>query len=559
MECPSCRQDLSRFEYIYRYCPLCNHPLPGRLIAGAGGVRAPARETKVREGFDNRVYEESPRAEPDPPFQVYWREESYKASRSNALEVGMEPAAEIARLSVKARFLSLGFVVEREPLSLVRKNTPLYFNFEPGTAGKHIVRLSIVCFDPKGNPTVFDTEDFILRVDETREPAGHTTYNIGDIFSTSEVSLGTKAKERRGSREEDAPMARLEVIYNDAETRSMRRGILIGELMTEAKELYEEGSGLIKASGRAQERKGKGLPEAFDLLTRAKERCVQVRQEDPGHEESLRYIGRIKEILAGPMNGGNDTAEKPHRTFKSCILHVPGGERDRNIFLFSKDRILIGKDESNDIATPGIEYISRVHALIKVNRYGEFFVRDVGTDGKGSRNGTFMNGRDGRIAPDRDYPIRDGTILNLGASLGLFCQFFFGPAKAMPEGPSRAECVTVTGERTDTLFGIDKWGVVNAVKIKAGNPNIKDEYVILMREITLGSRNTNGVVIKGKRVSDIHARLFYRDGLYMIEDLNSLHGTWVNGTKLEPRAEYLLLENALIDLGDATIRVELKS
>jgi pSer/pThr/pTyr-binding forkhead associated (FHA) protein len=97
------------------------------------------------------------------------------------------------------------------------------------------------------------------------------------------------------------------------------------------------------------------------------------------------------------------------------------------------------------------------------------------------------------------------------------------------------------------------------VKIKAGNPSIRDEYVILMREVTLGSRSTNGIVIKGERVSDIHARLFYRDGLYMIEDLNSLHGTWVDGTKLEPRAEYLLLENAHIDLGDVALKVELRS
>lgn len=86
---------------------------------------------------------------------------------------------------------------------------------------------------------------------------------------------------------------------------------------------------------------------------------------------------------------------------------------------------------------------------------------------------------------------------------------------------------------------------------------IKDEYIILLREVTLGSISTNGIVIKGDRVSDIHARILYRDGIYMIEDLNSLHGTFVNGLKLDPGTECGLTEDAVITIGDTEIGFEL--
>jgi len=45
------------------------------------------------------------------------------------------------------------------------------------------------------------------------------------------------------------------------------------------------------------------------------------------------------------------------------------------------------------------------------------------------------------------------------------------------------------------------------------------------------------LVLVGARVSPMHAEIFYRDGCYFIQDLGSLHGTYVNGQKVGGIAE----------------------
>ena len=554
MECPSCRQDLSRFEYIYRYCPLCGDPLPDEVTAGKGeGSDSIAWEEESREPFQEDLSGEEAR----PPFDVYWKEEVYEAKKSNTMEIDFRPARGLKNVSIRARFPSMGITAERETLPFAGKSSRVYFHFRPETAGKHIAGFFIVCRDAKDNPTVFETDDFTFRVEDYDGGEKHTTYNVGDIISAGEVFLGPKEKETPASGEKESPMVKLDVIYNDAETRRLRTEMRVTAMMAEAKELYQEGTALIEAIPHAPGAKARTTGTALDLLARARERFIQVRQESPDHEESLGYLEKIKEFLAGSSVREDTLVNVPHRKFDSCVLRVAPGEAGRNIFLFSKERILIGKDESNDIVMGDMGYISGTHALIHVTRSGEFRIRDVGTEGKGSKNGTYLNGKDARIEPNKDYSLYDGTIVNLGKSLGLFCRFLWGPGKGRPDYPAREECVTVTGEQTDTCFGIDKWGIVNAVKLSSGGSVKRDEYIILLREITLGSINTNGVIIKGEGISDIHARILYRDGTYMIEDLNSLHGTFVNGLKIEPGTECALTENAAITIGDTEIGFEL--
>lgn len=561
MECPSCRQDLSRFEYIYRYCPLCGDPLPDEVAAGKGdGSDSVAPEEVVEEVPGADLIGESAGDRTGPPFDVFWKEEVYEAKKSNTLEIDFRPGKTLKNVSIRARFPSMGITAERETLSFAGKSSRVYFHFRPETAGKHIGGLFIVCRDAKDNPTVFETEEFTFKVGEYGGDEKHTTYNVGDIISAGEVFLGPKETPAAGSGEKESRMVKLDVAYNDEETRRLRAEMRVNAMMADARKLYEEGAALVEAIPRAQGPKVRISGAALDLLAKARDRLVQVRQENPGHEESLAYLEKIREFLAGSQVREDVVVKKaPHGKSDSCVLRVTLNGAARNIFLFSKERILIGTEESNDIVIKDISYISGIHARINVSRSGDFRIRDIGTEGKGSKNGTYLNGKDKRIVPNKDYPLHDGTIVNLGKSLGLFCRFLWGPGKGMPEQPGKQPCVTVTGERTDTCFGIDKWGIVNAVKLSSGGSVIKDEYVILLREVTVGSLNTNGIVVKGEEVSDIHARFLYRDGVYMIEDLNSLHGTLVNGMKLDPGTECALTEDAVITIGDVEIGFEVSA
>jgi pSer/pThr/pTyr-binding forkhead associated (FHA) protein len=556
MECPSCWEDLSGFEYIYKFCPLCNARLPDTIIATAKNRQTIVKETGAGDLRGDAPDERNPEAEPDPPFQIYWKDELYRAGTGNTFEFVFEPSEELRNVAVRGELLSLGLTLDRQALPHVRKRTPLRLFFRPEIPGRHVARLHIVCHDSKDNPTVFETEDFVFVVEKEKEPETHTTFNIGDIISVGEVTLGT-GKPKQPSASEGYRMAGLDILYNDMETRRLRTGFLISQIMTEARKLYEEGALLLEASGRSSCRRSGGTDGARDLLNRAKQCFVRIRQKDPDHEESLRFIGKINDLIP-PRPEGGQREDSPERMFDSCLLHLDDHGSRRKVFLFSKETIGIGKDGANDIVIPHIDYISQTHARIRVNKLGEFFIRDTGTDGKGSRNGTFLNGSKDRLAPQKDCPLRDGTIINLGQSLGLFCQFLWGTGKGGTDHHGRGQCITVTGEPSDTCFGIDKWGIVNGVKLKMGNIALKDEYVILLREITLGSRNTNGIVVRGDRVSDIHARIFYRAGQYLIEDLNSLNGTFLNGDRLDPGFEYPLTELSDIIVGDTKIRGELR-
>jgi sigma-B regulation protein RsbU (phosphoserine phosphatase) len=63
---------------------------------------------------------------------------------------------------------------------------------------------------------------------------------------------------------------------------------------------------------------------------------------------------------------------------------------------------------------------------------------------------------------------------------------------------------------------------------------------------TIGRHADNHLVLRDNRASRSHARIIAEDGSYVIEDLNSRHGTWVNGEQV---ARHVLRNSDRIDLG----------
>lgn len=62
----------------------------------------------------------------------------------------------------------------------------------------------------------------------------------------------------------------------------------------------------------------------------------------------------------------------------------------------------------------------------------------------------------------------------------------------------------------------------------------------------IGRHADNHLVLRDNRASRTHARIIVEDGSYLIEDLNSRHGTWVNGQQI---ARHVLRNSDRIDLG----------
>src|SRR5580704_15443341 len=65
------------------------------------------------------------------------------------------------------------------------------------------------------------------------------------------------------------------------------------------------------------------------------------------------------------------------------------------------------------------------------------------------------------------------------------------------------------------------------------NPSGQRTRVALHPLPFLFGRNAdNNLVLRDNRVSRNHARIFFENGHYVVEDLNSRHGTWVNGERI---------------------------
>src|ERR1700704_5654022 len=74
-------------------------------------------------------------------------------------------------------------------------------------------------------------------------------------------------------------------------------------------------------------------------------------------------------------------------------------------------------------------------------------------------------------------------------------------------------------------------------------------------EINVGRVQGNDLMLPKGNVSKRHARLLYRDGRYIVTDLKSTNGTYVNGRKIAQAT--IVREGDKIYIGDFVLRIEL--
>lgn len=75
--------------------------------------------------------------------------------------------------------------------------------------------------------------------------------------------------------------------------------------------------------------------------------------------------------------------------------------------------------------------------------------------------------------------------------------------------------------------------------------------------VSLGREQDNDIVLEGPRVSRYHARLDWTGSLYVLEDLGSKNGTWVNDRRLEGPTP--LNDGDMIRFGDLPFAFKLQS
>jgi VWFA-related protein len=100
----------------------------------------------------------------------------------------------------------------------------------------------------------------------------------------------------------------------------------------------------------------------------------------------------------------------------------------------------------------------------------------------------------------------------------------------------------------------------NAWLFQKNGPDAGRKLPIHLREVTIGRKRSNHIILNDDAVSDVHARITNRNGAYYLYDLLSERGVYLNGKKLlRPKQLYdwdeiTLGETRLIFRGSQTIR-----
>lgn len=138
-----------------------------------------------------------------------------------------------------------------------------------------------------------------------------------------------------------------------------------------------------------------------------------------------------------------------------------------------------------------------------------------------------------------------------------------GPRAASAEGESAgtASGGPTGGSATDERPEIDRTAVfvvpapsAPKVSLREIRPNGSTRSIQLDgRPLTIGRASDNGLVLNDSRASRRHARLFARSGVFVLADLGSTNGSFVNDRRVE---EMPLGEGDRIRIGDTILVLE---
>ncbi|MDF2503666.1 MAG: hypothetical protein K0R06_1157 [Clostridium sp.] len=128
--------------------------------------------------------------------------------------------------------------------------------------------------------------------------------------------------------------------------------------------------------------------------------------------------------------------------------------------------------------------------------------------------------------------------------IGIIYLIIFFALKIMYKDMKNGDKKQVKRKKTFGLEVVDP-GMSNIMR--------KGSVVPIDREITMGRKEDNTVVLHEEYVSGHHARIYLKNNNYILEDLGSTNGTTVNGEKINEK-EYLRAGDK-IEIGTIVFKV----
>jgi pSer/pThr/pTyr-binding forkhead associated (FHA) protein len=249
---------------------------------------------------------------------------------------------------------------------------------------------------------------------------------------------------------------------------------------------------------------------------------------------------------------------------RASLSGGPSGGRlvcltDGREYTISGERLVFGRDASSDVVVGGTE-VSRRHA--EIERISEGYVLN-----DFSVNGTYVNGE--RVG--RQHLLARADVIRIGHD-----EFRFYADVASPTPPrSRRSVPQVTaphpptgaGARlSDTMHGLPPSPLSAAAT--PTQPQVAPLASLLVRSgalkgrrlpvkvpvVNIGRAEFNDVVIADASVSTSHAKLQRRDDIWMLTDLGSTNGTFVEGERLS--GEVALGPGTTVKFGEVAVLFE---
>ena len=95
-----------------------------------------------------------------------------------------------------------------------------------------------------------------------------------------------------------------------------------------------------------------------------------------------------------------------------------------------------------------------------------------------------------------------------------------------------------------------------SAKLVAMNPPKKGQhYPLSLSPVYVGRTESNDIIVEGASVSNQHGRLYFEEGQFWIEDLDSTNGTYVNGERITKKKQ--LKDEDLIKIGATIFKFKL--
>lgn len=236
---------------------------------------------------------------------------------------------------------------------------------------------------------------------------------------------------------------------------------------------------------------------------------------DPTKEDTLAESGDVDELISEMtvrVTRKNTVSEDdPEKTVRQAVLsagvlRLKTGE----LFVLRQIENIIGRKSERkkaDIMLNGNPELSREHAVI-YQYQGKFLLRDCG-----SLLGTFVGGQ--RLEQDKAVPLSDMSLFSMAGEDFLF----------------------LTGSSLKTVRQLGILGILTSEQ--------SGECRYLGGESLRLDRNhpwRDGLLAKNT-ISRNHAEIYFENGAFMIRDLGSANGSYVNASQLEGHGAGVRLKN----------------